>query len=74
MLNMLSRDLNEITENEQIINSEQCNELETTSAAMLFSNGQIVTIMDTSMMGNTLQECSIYYYFSSNFEVRVLGT
>ena len=74
MLNMLSRDLNEITENEQIINSEQCSELGTTSAAMLFSNGHIVTIMDTSMMNNTLQKCSIYYYFSSNFEVWVLGT
>ena len=69
MLNRLSRDLNEITENEQIINSEQCSELGTTSAAMLFSNGQIVTIMDTSMMDNTLQKCSIYCYFSSNFEV-----
>ena len=65
----LSRDLNEITENEQIINSEQCSELETTSAAVMFSNGQIVTIMDTSMMDNTLQKRSIYYYFSSYFEV-----
>ena len=74
MLNRLSRDLNEITENEQIINSEECSELETTSAALMFSNGHNITIIDTSMMDNTLQDRSIYYYFSSNFEVRVLGT
>ena len=74
MLNRLSRDLNEITENEQIINSEECSELDTTSAAMMFSNGHVVTIMDTSMINNTLQKCSIYCCFSSNFEVRVLGT
>ena len=72
MLNRLSRDLNEITENQQILNSEECSELDTTSAAMMFSNDH-VTIMDTSMMDNTLQKCSIYYYFSSNFEVRVLS-
>ena len=47
MLNMLSKDLNEITENEQIINSEECSELDTTFAAMMFSNGHVVTIMDT---------------------------
>ena len=49
MLNRLSRDLNEITEKEQIMNSEQCSELDTTSTAiMLFNNGYVVTIMDTS--------------------------
>ena len=73
MLNRLSRDLNEITENQQIINSEECSELDTTSATMMFSNDHVVTIMDTSMMDNTLQKCSIYYYFSSNFEVKVLS-
>ena len=64
---------------EQIMNSEQCSELDTTSTAMmLFNNGYDVIIMDTSsMMDNTLQvtiqpstaKHSIYYYFSSTFEV-----
>ena len=56
-------------ENEQFIDSEECSDLDTTSAAMVFSNGQIVTIMDTSMMDNTSTKNSIYYYFSSTFEV-----
>ena len=78
MLNRLSRDLNEIT-----VNCEQCSELDTTSTAMmLFNNGCVVIIMDTSsMMDNsyTLQvtihpstaKHSIYYYFSSTFEASV---
>ena len=67
---------------EQIVNSEECCELDTQSAAMLFNNGYVVTIMDTSsMIGNTLQvtiqpstvKYSIYYYFSSTFEVSAFG-
>ena len=65
------------------MNSEQCSELDTTSAAMmLFNNGYVVTIMDTSsMMDNPLQvtiqpqstaKHSIYYYFSSAFEASVV--
>ena len=63
----------------EAMNSERCSELDTTSTAMmLFNNGYVVTIMDTSsMMDNTLQvtiksstaKHSIYYYFSSTFEV-----
>ena len=63
------------------MNSEQCSELDTTSTAMmLFNNGYVIIIMDTdSMMDNTLQVAiqpsttkhSIYYYFSSAFEVSV---
>ena len=74
MLSRLSRDLNEITEKEQIMNSEQCSELDTTSTAMmLFNNGYVVIIMDTSsMMDNMSHMNSIYCYFSSMFEVSVL--
>ena len=63
----------------EAMNSEQCSELDTTSTAMMvFNNGCVVIIMDTSsMMDNTLQvtiqsstaKHSIYYYFSSAFEV-----
>ena len=62
------------------MNSEECSELDITSAAMiLFNNGYVVTTMDTSsMMDNTLQmtmqpstaKHSIYY-FSSTSEVSV---
>ena len=57
---------------EQIMNSEECSELDTTSTAMMFSNGHhVITIMDTS---NTMdKKCSFYYYFSSAFEVSVFG-
>ena len=50
----------------------------TSTAMMLFNNGYVVIIMDTSsMMDNTLQvtiqpsmaKHAIYYYFSSTFEV-----
>ena len=68
-------------ENGQTISSEECSELDTTSTAvMVFNNGYVLTIMDTSsMMDNTLQvtiqpstaKHSIYYYFSSTFEVQV---
>ena len=61
------------------MNSEQCSEFDTTSTAiMLFNNGYVVIIMDTSsMMDNTLQvtiqpstaKYLIYYYFSSTIEV-----
>ena len=55
-------------ENEQI----QCSELDTTSTVMMFSNGHhVITIMDTSNMMD--KKCSIYYYFSSTFEVGVFG-
>ena len=62
------------------MNSEQCSELGTTSTAMMLFNNGYVIIMDTSsMMDNTLQvtiqpltaKHSIYYYFSSTFEVSV---
>ena len=58
-------------ENEQIIISEECSELDTTFAAVVFSNDHVVTIMDTSSIIN--KKYSIYYYFSSIFEVSVLG-
>ena len=50
-------------ENEQfmIIDSEKCSELDTTSAAMVFSNDHVETTMDTgSMMDNTSSKNSIY--------------
>ena len=84
---MFCEDLNESIniacyDEEQIVSSEECSELDTTSTAMLFNNGYVVKIMDTSgMIGNTLQvtiqpstvKHSIYYYFSSTFEVSVFG-
>ena len=76
MLNRFSKDLNEITigcEKEQLISSEECSELDTTAAAVVYSNSQL-TMMDMSrMMENTFKKCSIYYYFSSTFEVCVFG-
>ena len=52
-------------ENEQIMNSEECSELDTTSTAMMFSNGHhVITTMDTMD-----KEYSIYCYFSSAYEV-----
>ena len=62
-------------EREQAINSGEYSEI-------VFNNGYAVIIMDTSsMMDNILQvtiqpstaKHSIYYYFSSTFEVSVLG-
>ena len=62
------------------MNSEECSELNTTSAVvMLFNNGYIVMMDTSSMMVNTLQvtiqpstaKHSIYYYFSSTSEVSV---
>ena len=47
---MFCEDLNESIGNynkEQIINSEECSELDTTSVVMVFSNDHVVTIMDT---------------------------
>ena len=89
---MFCEDLNESIGcyKQQIVSSEECSELDATSAAMVFSNDRVVTIMDTSctcMIDNTLklQETieqpavsnhdlgSIYYYFSSTFEVSVFG-
>ena len=81
MLNRISRDLNEIIvgcEEQQIIYSEECSDLDITSAAMVFNNGYVV-MMDNSMMDNTIQvtiqpstgKYSIYYYFSSTFEVSI---
>ena len=72
MLNSLSRDLNEITAGdygeEQITNSEQCSELDTTATVMV--SDHVDTIMDiSSMMDKTLPKNSIYYYFPSTFEV-----
>ena len=59
-------------ENEQITNSEQCSELDTTSTAIMFSNGlHVITIMDTSNMMD--KKHSIYYYFSPTFEVSVFS-
>ena len=78
MLNRFSKDLNEITigcEKEQLISSEECSELDTTAAAVVFSNSQL-TMMDmimSRMMDNTFKKCSIYYYFSSTFEICVFG-
>ena len=73
MLNRFNNDLHGITvgcEEEQIMNSEQCSELNATSAAMVCSNDHVITMMDSSsMMDNTLPKNSIYYYFSSTFEV-----
>ena len=64
-------------EEEQITNSEQCSELDTTSTAvMVFNNGYVFMIMhmDTgSMMNYTLHMNSIYQYFSSAFEVNVFS-
>ena len=62
---------------EQIMKSEKCTEHSTSSIAMvLLNNDHLVTIMDTSSMidnAYALQKNSIYYYFSSTFEVRVYG-
>ena len=69
MLNMFNRYMVESTAchiNEQIINSEECSELDTTYAAMVFNNGYVV-MMDYSSMVN--KKYSIYCYFSSTFEV-----
>ena len=57
---MFCEDLNESIGcyREQIVNSEQCSELDAISAAMVFSNDRVVTIMDTSctcMMDNTFK-------------------
>ena len=55
--------------NEQIVNSEECSELgDTTSAAMMFSDGCVVIMMDTSS-SMIDKKYSIYCYFSSTFEV-----
>ena len=59
-------------ENEQIINSEECSELDTTSTAVMFNNGHhVITIMDASNMMD--KRCFIYYYFSSTYEVSIFG-
>ena len=60
-------------ENEEIINSEECSELDTTSTAMMLimSNDHVITIMDTSNMMD--KKCFIYYYFSSTYEVSDFG-
>ena len=57
--------------------SEQCSELDTTSAAMMLFNNGYAVMMHTSMMDNTIQvtiqpsttKDSIYYYFLSTSEV-----
>ena len=61
------------------MNSEQCSELNTTSAAMMLFNNGYVVMMDTSsmMMDNTLQvtiqpskaKHLAYSYFSPTFKV-----
>ena len=82
---MLSRFCNNLyasnvhCENGQTMNSEECSEFDTTSGTMvLFNNGYVVILMDTSsMMDNTSQvtiqpstvKHSIYCYFLSTFEV-----
>ena len=59
-------------ENELIMNSEECSELDTTSTAMMFSNDHhVIMIMDTSSMMD--KKCSIYCYFSSTYEASVFG-
>ena len=75
---MFSRDLDGSTvccEREQTMNSVKYSEI-------VFNNGYVATIMDTSsMMDNTLQVTiqpstvrhSICYYFSSTFEVSISG-
>ena len=72
MLNMFNRHMVESTVchvNEQIVNSEECSELgDTTSAAMMFSDGCVVIMMDTSS-SMIDKKYSIYCYFSSTFEV-----
>ena len=57
--------------NEITVICEQCSELDTTSTAMMvFNSGYVGTIMDDSnMLDDTLPKCSIYYYFSSTYEV-----
>ena len=63
-------------EPEQAMNSGECSEI-------VFNNGYAITVIDSSsMIANTLQitiqpsinlmKHSIYYYFSSTFEVSVL--
>ena len=54
--------------NEQIVNSEECSEFDTTSATMMFSDGCVVIMMDTSS-SMIDKKYSIYCYFSSTFEV-----
>ena len=64
-------------ENEQIINSEECSELDTTSTAMmLFNSGYVVMMHPSSIMDNTLQVIiqpstakNAIHSFSSTFEV-----
>ena len=84
MLNRISRDLNGIIvgyEEQQIINSEECSDLDITSAAMMVFNNGYVVMMDNNMMDNTIQvtlqlstaNYSIYYYFSSTFEVSIFS-
>ena len=84
MLNRISRDLNEIIigfEEQQIINSEECSDLDVTSAAMVFNNGYVVMMNTSSMVNNTIQvttqsstaKHSICCYFSSTFEVSVFA-
>ena len=58
--------------NEKNVNSEECSELDTTSAAMMLFNNGYAVMMDTSCMMD--KKCSIYYYFSSTFEVANLFT
>ena len=56
MLNMFMIESTVCHENEQIMNSEECNALDTTSAAMMLFNNGYVAMMDTSMMmDNSLQ-------------------
>ena len=70
MLNMFMVESIVCHDNKQVINSEECSELDTSSTAMMFGNDH-VTIMDTSSMMD--KKCSIYYHFSSTFEVSVFG-
>ena len=84
MLNRTSRDPNGIIvgyEEQQIINSEECSDLDITSTAMMVFNNGYVVMMDNSMMDNTIQvtlqpstaNYSIDYYFSSTFEVSIFS-
>ena len=55
-------------QDEQIMESEECSELDTTSTAVMFSNNHhVTTIMDTCSMMD--KKYFIYCYFSSTFEV-----
>ena len=85
MFNRINRDLNEIIvgcEEQHIVNSEECSDLDITyTAMMLFNNGYVVMMDTSSMMDNTIQvtiqpstaKHLIYYYFSSTFEMSVFG-